>query len=455
LTARLRQLKLSGAPSGAFSEHVASAARHACDEHLRLNFPNRHRLDTRLRYLLSNEKTLAVWVDDAGESWCGLERWRAEGAAPAGRQKLDRRRDLLRDVPSGRGIIHPADLASTVFERLGGPVPLAELVGIAAELQGVVESPPRQERADLPNHLSYGEIVTCSEGEGKPDQLSHIRECAWCQAEVQDLSRFRTELVETPRRAAGFSPLAWASRHRIPLGIAGAVLVFAVAAAFAFRRSGAPRETAPVAQPQPQERADPRLPPAEREILQRALDTGVLERAPVLDSLIARPPGPQDAKAPVAEPPFMLLAPVATTVLSDRPHLRWTAEPRASSYVVAIYDQSQKIAESPALTAPEWHPAQPLPRQKVLTWQVTARTPSGSVLAAKPSGFEPRFLAVAPVVAERVEAIRRDFPGNPLLLAALYAHAGALDDALASLQAMEPYRAQRYGESILKLRRPE
>ena len=39
----------------------ATPAYHACNEYPRRNYPNRHRLKARLRYLLSTEKRLAIW----------------------------------------------------------------------------------------------------------------------------------------------------------------------------------------------------------------------------------------------------------------------------------------------------------------------------------------------------------------------------------------------------------
>jgi hypothetical protein len=302
-------------------------------------------------------------------------------------------------------------------------------------------------RSDLSVHLEYDGIVACSEGRGNPEQLTHIRQCAWCQAEVQDLSRFRTELLDTPRKPVQAPGQRW-TRYRIPLGIAAAVLAIAGAATFALRRRDpAPQPTASV----PTTQVDAALRPAEREILQAAAASGRLERAPVLDNLIPRTLLSQTAVTKT----FYLLAPVGTTVLSDRPILRWTMSAAATSYVVSIFDEKfQKVAESQPLTTTEWHPADPLPRGKVLIWQVTARTPAGNVREPSPPTPEARFQIVAPDVAQHIESIRRDFPGNPLLLAALYAHAGALDDAESALQALDAMTSQSYRESLRKMRRP-
>lgn len=306
-------------------------------------------------------------------------------------------------------------------------------------------------RSDLSVHLEHPDIVACSEGRGNPRQLAHIRDCVSCQAEVQDLSRFRTELSDTPRKPIVIAAKPWL-KYRIPLGIAAAVVVVAGASTFVLRR---PRPApAPAVVSVPQQRVDPLLPPAERRLLAAAVSSGKLERAPVLDGLIGKP-GTLLSPSQQTET-FTLLGPVGTTVLSDRPMLRWAMLASATSYVVAIFDEKfQKVAESPALTTTEWQPAAPLPRGKVLSWQVTAKTAAGNIRQPAPPAPEARFQIVEPLVAERIDIIRRDFPGNPLLLAALYAQAGALDDAEAMLRAMDGMAAQSYRESLNKIRKGE
>src|SRR5581483_9721236 len=123
LLSRLRGMKVEGRAEaiGAFSGYTAVAAYHACNEYLRRKYPNRHRLKTRLRYLLSNEKGFAIW--EAGNSvWmCGFGRWQTEAQPPATPEQVNRWRELLGDAPRGKQKQHPADLVSAIFESLGGP----------------------------------------------------------------------------------------------------------------------------------------------------------------------------------------------------------------------------------------------------------------------------------------------------------------------------------------------
>jgi RNA polymerase sigma factor (sigma-70 family) len=138
LIGRLRALRNdSAAAIGSFSAYAAVAAYHACNEYLRRKYPNRHRLKTRLRYLLNTEKQFAIWEDQHVEWLCGLARWQIESAPVAPSELVSRWRDHLTDLPRGPNAVHPADLVAQIFRRLGGPVEFDELVGMVAFLWGV------------------------------------------------------------------------------------------------------------------------------------------------------------------------------------------------------------------------------------------------------------------------------------------------------------------------------
>ena len=79
----------------------------------------------------------------------------------------------------------------------------------------------------------------------------------------------------------------------------------------------------------------------------------------------------------------------------------------------------------------------------------------GSIHAPNPPEPEARFQVVAPDVAARIAKMRRDFPGNPLLLALMCSQAGALDDAETALRSMEMTQSQRFLEHLRKIRNPE
>jgi hypothetical protein len=212
-------------------------------------------------------------------------------------------------------------------------------------------------------------------------------------------------------------------------------------------------EAPPVAQVAPP--AEPALAPDQQAAVQLALSTHTLQRAEVLDRLITKRGvllgAPGEAKS------FAVNAPLGTTVLQDRPVFRWDAVAGAGKYVVAVFDDRfQKVAESPALTATEWTPEQPLARGRIYNWQVTAHIGAKTLRSPVPPAPEARFQVADPEVAMQIENARRDHPGNHLLLAVLLAKAGALDDAsqeLDALAATDAATAKALRDSLLEIRK--
>jgi hypothetical protein len=83
LIARLQHMKRSGAWDSIadFNAYSAVAAFHGCRQHYRRSFPERHRLGTRVRYLLARHPRFAIWKTSGGTWMCGRrERPREAGA---------------------------------------------------------------------------------------------------------------------------------------------------------------------------------------------------------------------------------------------------------------------------------------------------------------------------------------------------------------------------------------
>jgi RNA polymerase sigma factor (sigma-70 family) len=149
LISRLRAMKegAAGESIGAFSGYTAVAAYHACNEYLRRKYPNRHRLKTRLRYLLNTDTRFAIWESPSAGWICGLRDWQAgRRAAPSG-DVVNRWREKLSDLPHGRSGLPPGDLLAKIFERFGGPVEFDELVSIVGQIWGVDDPPAAPEKA--------------------------------------------------------------------------------------------------------------------------------------------------------------------------------------------------------------------------------------------------------------------------------------------------------------------
>jgi hypothetical protein len=298
-------------------------------------------------------------------------------------------------------------------------------------------------RADLSGHLDYTAVLACASGSPTPEQCQHLDLCRTCRAEVDDLRQFQLELSDAPR--AVVMPINRGRRWRLPLTLAAGIALVAISL-WTLRRERPQPNTVATVTP-----SEAPLTAAERQTLDLALADHQLERAPILNRLVTRQGtllGPaEDSKH------FDLNAPLGTAVETDRPTFRWKALPGAKSYVVAIFDENfEDVVNSPAVTGLEWQPAQPLPRGRIFNWQVTAQVGGDSVHAPVPPAPEARFSVIPADTEGQIVDARQHHPENHLLLAAMYAKAGALDDAAHELDGLDPATAKPYRESLARMR---
>jgi DNA-directed RNA polymerase specialized sigma24 family protein len=149
LIARLRIIRSGDMADaiGSFAGYTAVAAYHACHEYLRRKYPNRHRLKTRLRYLLNTGKTLALWEDQEGKWVCGFQKWQMDGTPSTPADAVARWRERLSDLPRGPNAMPPADLLGQLFDRFPGPLEFDEMVGMLGHLWGVDDPAPASEKS--------------------------------------------------------------------------------------------------------------------------------------------------------------------------------------------------------------------------------------------------------------------------------------------------------------------
>lgn len=141
-------------------------------------------------------------------------------------------------------------------------------------------------------------------------------------------------------------------------------------------------------------------------------------------------------------PAFAVVSPVGMMVRSDRPLMHWTALTGAKEYTVSIHDQDlARVAESPPVQGTDWTPTTPLPRNRIYTWQVAARSTSGRVVVPQPPSPEARFRVLSASEAAALDEGLREAGSSRLVAGVLLAQAGVLDEAeveLAALAAANP-----------------
>lgn len=183
------------------------------------------------------------------------------------------------------------------------------------------------------------------------------------------------------------------------------------------------------------------LPPAYREMLATTLSQQRLALPPTL-KLLAQPARTLKGNEPGTSS-FSVLAPSGVVIRSDRPVFRWQAVADASGYTVAVFDEDfNAILNSRTLAQAQWRATQPLPRGRVLLWQVTAQVGDKQITAPAAPAPEARFQILAAKPAAALQRAQREFPNSHLLLGTLYAQAGLIEDATREFQALQAENPQ-------------
>jgi hypothetical protein len=124
LISRLRELKESGDRDTIrdFRAYSAVAAYHGCDKYYRRAFPQRHRLENQLRYLLGKHVRLAIWVAPDGEWICGTK------ARNKGLPRLETLVKAERGGASGTSARAATRLVERILDESSTPLPFNDLV---------------------------------------------------------------------------------------------------------------------------------------------------------------------------------------------------------------------------------------------------------------------------------------------------------------------------------------
>jgi len=152
---------------------AAVIAHRTCARWLRRQFPERHALKNRLHYLLTRQRSFALWQDSEGKLVAGFAVWQQKKTITnvAGIEKLPKRKSL-------------AETVATIFNYLNAPVEFDELVSGVAAIQGISDQPVES--------LTDDEDAVHEPPAPEPDQ-------AWRTEKRMFLQRLWEELQQLPR----------------------------------------------------------------------------------------------------------------------------------------------------------------------------------------------------------------------------------------------------------------
>jgi DNA-directed RNA polymerase specialized sigma24 family protein len=125
---------------------AAVIAHRTCSRWMRRQFPERHALKTRLHYLLTRQRGLALWQNENGKLVAGFAVWQGEKKAATAERlgQLSDQESLIAQIESlkinsqRKG---PGGALASVFNYLGGPVEFDELVSTLAALLQIRNQP--------------------------------------------------------------------------------------------------------------------------------------------------------------------------------------------------------------------------------------------------------------------------------------------------------------------------
>jgi len=408
-------------------------------------------------------------------------------------------------------------LSSNTIELLsGGGLSPAQLLTATSHLATCVECRQKaSERADVPGRTQqlHTDLQPLSTEISHPDyeQLEgylddslsftdreslkrHLDSCAACLKEVHELEALRDNLRTYPVLAGSTATLKkeresfWQRtssflRLRAPQFalLAVAVTLIAVIAVLLFKRPTTPlvtnknseppnsneaNQNSQVAGVNPNANGDQPTPDGSgnsavaapyQSLIQQAMDAQKVNTSSAIRDLIGK-----ESKllgSSEEQDRFALVSPVGTVIRSARPTFRWQSLPGASSYSVAILDSQLNVVEQGSPTGKaNWTPLQPLKRNVVYIWQVTALKDGREVIAPAAPAREARFKILSAGKAATLAPVTTELAGSHLKLGIVYANEGLLDDAEQELRAAiaageDPALARKLLQSVKQMRR--
>jgi anti-sigma factor RsiW len=355
------------------------------------------------------------------------------------------------------------------------------------------ETGPRtssEERAHLSLEQMAGYVDKAVAADELQVVIDHLAWCAKCEAAVDDLRAFKDQVAPELERENRLSPVGVAAEGRWrrmvaamtsfrpkssapAFGAALAIILLAPAGWFVWRALQGSRARPEVVVTVPTPSVSPsvlpastpedasaviawlndgggqvtldregklsgadHLPPAYRQMIERALTDQEIERSPLLEGLTQRKGLPRgDGGARRGE--FSVIGPVGVVTLSDHPTFRWSRLDGATSYVVEVYDERFDLAAaSPQVIDNSWTPPQSLKRGGIYYWQVKAVKDDREFKSPSRGAPQAKFRILDEARADELEKARRSYGSSRLTLGLLYAQSGMLNEAELEFQAL-------------------
>ncbi len=154
---------------------AAVIAHRTCARWLRRQFPERHALKNRLHYLLTRQRSFALWQDSDGKLVAGFAVWQQQ------QKNVTHNLSGIEKLPKREGL---AETDAAIFNHLNAPVDFDELVSGVAAIQGISDQPVES--------LTDDEDAVHEPTAPEPDQ-------AWRTEKRMFLQRLWEELQQLPR----------------------------------------------------------------------------------------------------------------------------------------------------------------------------------------------------------------------------------------------------------------
>lgn len=327
----------------------------------------------------------------------------------------------------------PPDRILAVAQHLGTCPSCAELGRESAGADAAASL--RLAVAGAPEHPAAEALSDYVDGMRTEEVTNHLRVCASCRAEVEDLDRFRQRIAP--------------SRWWMAAAAAAAVIVAVFIALIARRLPQTPLPAHVPATASIRPAVPPSRPDSWQAVITQAVTAGRIAPPPFLREIRG---GRDEVRGSAVPSPATkdALQPSAIVVTTDRPRFTWPSKGKHA--IVSVFDGARRVARSGILGVSEWVPAKPLPRGRTYMWQVELRNGATHLLPTPPD--PPAAFHVMDEASFRdLTTAQRERPDDHLLLGVLYARAGAQHDAAKELAAYrnehpEDLAAQQLAESV-------